>query len=153
MADKLNDFSIRGERLSKEEIYKLLLRFDSFFVPPFSHAVDLLQYAEKLYENASFVCCWYNNEEIVGVLVYYKNDSKKQLYIPYICVSGNMQSSGIGTKMINYLIAKEQASFNSILLEVLNTNVRGMAFYRREGFSIVEEHGEKYLLRKVFGKE
>ena len=137
------------KKFNKQELLNSLLYFDHIFVPPFSAEVNLEQYAEKLLLHASFVCCMLE-ERVVGLLAYYKNQETKQLYIPYVCVDNSFQGRGIGSEMIHYLVNKYSQSFYSVALEVLKINKKGISFYKKIGFDVIEDRGEKFLLGRMF---
>lgn len=132
---------------SYEELFNLLIRFDNMFVPPFSQCIDLSKYTNKLLQHASFVYCM-SGKNIISLLAYYKNNVTRELYIPYICVENSKQNTGIGKKMMNTLIENNREYYNSIVLEVVKSNVNGLSFYFRNGFVIEEERLDRYLLRK-----
>ena len=143
------NLTIIEKHFNEQELLRLLFRFDNVFIPPFSCSIDLEQYAKKLQSHAFFICGVYN-DNVVGLLAYYKNTEKNQLYIPYICVDPCMQGWGIGSEMIDFLVNKCFPLFSSIALEVLKTNVLGLSFYEKNDFHIIEDHGEKFLLKKSF---
>ncbi len=143
------NLTIIEKHFCEQELLRLLLHFDDVFIPPFSCSIDLEQYAKKLQSHAFFICSVYG-DKIVGILAYYKNTEINQLYIPYICVDPSMQGWGIGTDMIDFLVNKYLFSFSDIALEVLKTNMLGLSFYEKNGFHIMEDRGEKFLLKKSF---
>lgn len=148
MSEQMDDFIIcTHNNFSYEELLNLLIHFNNMFVPPFSQHVDLSIYTNKLLQHASFVYCM-SGKNIISLLAYYKNDVTCELYIPYICVENSKQNTGIGKKMINTLIENNRENYNSIVLEVVKSNVNGLSFYFRNGFVIEEERLDRYLLRK-----
>ena len=81
----------------------------------------------------------------------YENDKKiqgfigaREEYIEGIFVSDEMQSHGIGKKLLDYIKNKKVR----LQLNVYQKNVRAMSFYQREGFVIQCEQLDKSTLAK-----
>ena len=68
----LSGVFVGHKQMCREEIIACLQKFDTCFDPPFSSSVDLTAYADKLFDNASFIIAQMN-ESIVGMIAYYKN--------------------------------------------------------------------------------
>ena len=56
-------------------------------------------------------------------------------YIAGIFVAKELRSHGIGRQLVNYV----KQRYEKLSLEVYRKNIRAIAFYQREGFSILSE--------------
>ena len=91
---------------------------------------------------------WNNNFELVKELllqaeVYIYEDNQQiqgfiglnDEYIEGIFVSGEMQSRGIGKRLLDFVKTKK----TELRLNVYQKNMRAIRFYQREGFKILRE--------------
>lgn len=74
----------------------------------------------------------YEEECIKGVLVY--ELIYDRIEIDYIIVDEKYRKSGIGSKMLNYLIQKD---VKNITLEVNQNNIAAINLYKKYGFKVV----------------
>lgn len=74
----------------------------------------------------------YEEECIKGVLVY--ELIYDRIEIDYIIVDEMYRKSGIGSKMLNYLIQKDA---KNITLEVNENNIAAINLYKKYGFKVV----------------
>jgi len=88
----------------------------------------------------------------VGFLAFYENEVQRQLYVTLVCVDGRHQRIGIGRKMFAMLEAERVKGFTTIGLEVDKVNTKGYNFYKKQGFTIEEDRGSKYLMVKSLPK-
>ena len=135
-------------KLSKEEVLRLLNRFDDSSDAPLHEGLDFDSYSEKLNEYARFVIA-YEKEAQMGFIAYYLNDEGKFGYVPQVVVHRDGRHQGIGHKMFGalYEVLKDKA-FHALKLEVLKSNQNARRFYEREGFGVIEDHSERILLEK-----
>lgn len=77
------------------------------------------------------------NDEIKGILVY--DEIYDRIEIDYILVNENERKKGIGKVLINYL-----NNFDNISLEVRESNVGAIEFYKKCGFEIVSKRENYY---------
>lgn len=73
-------------------------------------------------------------------------------YIAGIFVSENMQSKGIGKKLLD----KCKAEYSELMLNVYEKNIKAIKFYEREGFSIgkksMDENTSERELQMIWSK-
>lgn len=117
-------------------------------LPPLSDSVELRAYANKLYDNASFVIAS-EEGEFVGFAAFYCNKALKQLYVPLICVAPSSQGRGIGGLMLSSMEKQSLKDFYTIGLEVRKSNVQALHFYKKHGFIEKENRDEKFLMEKT----
>ena len=84
----------------------------------------------------------------MGFLAFYPNLIGRFLYVPQVVVHKQGRHIGIGHRLFSELTALYNDEVDSIKLEVLKNNSVANAFYKREGFEIIEDRKEKYLLIK-----
>ena len=102
---------------------------------------------------------WTNNYAVVKEMlpqaeVYvYENDKKiqgfigaREEYIEGIFVVDEMQSHGIGKKLLDYIKNKKVR----LQLNVYQKNVRAISFYQREGFTIQGERMDEFTGEKEY---
>ena len=112
--------------------------------------VNLTDWPQKLNSFADVFCHLDNNGLITAALFFYCNDLKsKKAYIPFIC-SLHFNPKGIAYQLHNeYLNYSRSHGMDYSCLEVLKTNTHARAFYKRQGYSIKEDHKEKLLLQLI----
>ncbi|TRX72688.1 GNAT family N-acetyltransferase [Carboxylicivirga sp. M1479] len=74
-----------------------------------------------------------NEEEIVGFVAMVED------YLAAIFVQTNMQGSGIGKKLLDFIKSKREA----IQLKVYKNNFKSIQFYKQQGFSVLSESIEE----------
>lgn len=141
---------IAHKELRYEDILSFLVKFDSYFDPPFSNSVNLCEYATKLFHNAYFIVAELD-KAIIGVLVYYKNNVNNELYIPYFVVDKMFQGRSIGRHMLEMLTINDDKTYSSVALEVVKSNIKARSFYLSNGFVYVEDRVDKYLMKMLLG--
>ncbi|MHA1673853.1 MAG: GNAT family N-acetyltransferase, partial [Promethearchaeota archaeon] len=75
---------------------------------------------------------------------------KDEVYIGAIAVSDAFRSKGIGTQLLTAVekYAKENG-FNFITLEVINTNPRAHALYKKFGFKDIKERKFGFITKRA----
>ena len=61
------------------------------------------------------------------------------------------QGKGFGTACMNRIVADARAQKKAVTLQVLRINTRGIAFYRRLGFSIFNEDSTHVQMKRLTG--
>lgn len=131
-------------KLEKEEIKKILLEFDTCFVPPISSRdIDLDLYSKKLYNNATFILKK-DKEKNIGFVSMYVNDKKSKIaYLIFLAVHENYRKLGLGKELIDK--AEKTALDNGMKkmkLEVKKLNINAIKFYERNGYKYIDEASE-----------
>lgn len=121
------------ERPSLHELLQFLYESSKEFDTPLEQKLDIPQYAQKLYENSSFIICR-DNVHIVGMICCYTNRPPIG-YISNVCVLSTHQGIGIFKQCFNLLIDYCKSSgIDEIHLEVNNQNHNAYNIYRHIGF-------------------
>lgn len=134
------------KRLSHNDALNLLEYSSDFYIPKLSSEVDLEVFAKKLSRHANFLLCELG-ESICGYTAYYVNPNAKQIYITLICVDPAFQQRGLGRLMLKYLVDNYTNKALSIALEVVKYNNIALNFYKHEGFVIIEDRGNRFLMQ------
>ena len=80
----------------------------------------------------------------VGVLQV--EEREDHVFLGLIEVTPEMQNRGLGTRVINDVLAQAQARGKAVRLQVLKGNPGARRLYERLGFAIVEEREERYVM-------
>lgn len=142
-------FSWSIERLSSLEVRNSIYTLDSSFTKRLQETVNLSDYSEKISKFASFLIAKCK-QEYIGVIAFYTNTEKSELYIPFLCVKETHRRMGIGdllmTNMCDYATKHRQ----TISLEVRNDNIGAIKLYQKYGFRIIKNDNIKsYMTRKI----
>jgi len=88
-----------------------------------------------------------------GILV--TEERPTELYLERIAIDPSHQGNGIGSRVIQGLLAEAAEQGKTMLLEVLTTNPRAEVLYRRLGFREESRHGPdniKIQMRAISGR-
>lgn len=80
----------------------------------------------------------------VGVLQVEEREG--HVFLGLIEVAPEMQNRGLGTRVINAVLAQAQARGKAVRLHVLKGNPGARRLYERLGFVVVEEREERYVM-------
>lgn len=141
-------FSWSIEKLSSLDVRNSIYTLDSSFTQHLQESVNLSDYSEKLSKCASFliVKC---KLEFIGVIAFYTNTEKSELYIPFLCVKAMYRRMGIGDLLMTNMCDYANKHRQTISLEVRNDNIGAIKLYQKYGFRIIKSGNIKsYMTRK-----
>jgi ribosomal protein S18 acetylase RimI-like enzyme len=76
---------------------------------------------------------------VIGAPFYFEHRKQSVLILSSLSVDPSMRSQGIGTIIVNeFLRVGKTKGFQSVGLEVINTNMRAKLLYERLGFRVVK---------------
>lgn len=109
--------------------------------------VDLKEWPEKMNRFADAFCYLDEHGTISAAIFFYCNDLKnKTAYVTFFCSLHGTPKGTAYQLHKNYLdYSKTKGMFFS-RLEVLKNNAHARAFYERQGYRAIEDHGKKDLL-------
>lgn len=111
--------------------------------------VNTEDYAKKLIDHAEIISYSANSNLISLIAFYANNEQSKIAFLSFIGTSKKYRSKGIGKHLIDMMInVVKSRGYNKIQLEVYKTNTKAFDFYKKLGFSLVEEHEKVFLLQK-----
>ncbi|MDY0142786.1 MAG: GNAT family N-acetyltransferase [Bacteroidales bacterium] len=133
------EYSIIDKSIGKDNVVEILTQYDSYFIPKISERNNLIEYAEKLASNATFIIAKkFNN--IAGFAAFYFNQAPKSSYLTLIAVNKDFQGLGIGKSLINELILFcRTKNSTGIMLEMRANDSKLLNFYTKLGFEITEK--------------
>lgn len=100
---------------------------------------DISNYVNKHLKDTKIIK---KNDQVIGVVIYYKENSKYLLDLIYI--KDKYQNLGIGHNIIKNLIDNQKK--NKTQLEVLKSNMKAIKLYKNLGFQITSETKNKYIM-------
>ena len=101
--------------------------------------------------NKKEIIGYYENESLVGILIYNKN--YEVLDLLYIVVEPIYRNKKIGSKLLEYLINSEK--YERILLEVRCDNINAIKLYKKYKFKIINirknyyENNDAYVMEMI----
>jgi|LSQX01.2.fsa_nt_gb ribosomal protein S18 acetylase RimI-like enzyme len=133
------NYSIFNKSVEKKEVAEILALYDSFFIPKISDRNNLVEFAEKLSKNATFIFAK-KQKKIVGFAAFYFNASPKSSYLTLIAVDNRHQGLGIGKAIIEKMIEYcEKNESEGIMLEMRVRNKNLLDFYYSLGFEVKDK--------------
>lgn len=100
---------------------------------------DISNYVNKHLKDTKIIK---KNDQVIGVVIYYKENSRYLLDLIYI--KDKYQNLGIGHNIIKNLIDNQKK--NKTQLEVLKSNIKAIKLYKNLGFQIISETKNKYIM-------
>lgn len=100
---------------------------------------DISNYVNKHLKDTKIIK---KNDQVIGIVIYYKENSKYLLDLIYI--KDKYQNLGIGHNIIKNLIDNQKK--NKTQLEVLKSNIKAIKLYKNLGFQIISETKNKYIM-------
>lgn len=148
----MEDFSIKKTRLDESAVHDILTRFDTMFSPCLSTNINLEEYAKKLSEYANWIICK-RSDETAGYIAFYENVETHIAFITSICVLDTFRKFGVATQMLNDMIKSLPDTIFEIKLECRKNNSPAINYYNRNGFAILGEKEDKYILSKALNRQ
>lgn len=104
-------------------------------------------YFEKLKRHAELII-HQDSCGVLGYVFFYCNAAdKKSSYITLIGTSMHARGKGVGYGLLEHVLRlSKQRGFACCQLEVRKNNVHAFNFYKRVGFTIEQDRGDKYLM-------
>ncbi|MFO7679293.1 MAG: GNAT family N-acetyltransferase [Chloroflexota bacterium] len=79
--------------------------------------------------------------------VWVVEEREGELYLGLIEITAEFQGQGVGTAVIQNLLAAAQAQNRAVSLHVLKANTRARQLYERLGFAVVAEETYRFKMR------
>lgn len=114
------------------------------FIPNFDYLKKLSEQAELIVHQ--------NGNSVLGFVYFYCNSEKKDFsYITLIGTSSEARGQGIAYGLVNQVFfITQQRGFKECRLEVRKENINAFNLYKKTGFEVIEDRGDKYLMSKSF---
>ncbi len=136
----------KTKKANKKEIYLHLIQCNDEFIPKLDTRVNIEEYSNKIEQFAITFEAW-NNEQLVGMIATYLNQENELGFITNVSVLKDYMGAGIASKLlemcINYVANK---NFKNIQLEVGNSNIPAINFYKKYNFVAIEKQEETFIM-------
>lgn len=144
--ETLNLEKIEGDSKRVEDMLFLL---DEFYIPTISSIVSIPHYANKLIEKAHVYISQVGNQDC-GILAFYMNDKlSKTAFISSIGLLPAYQGKGFALNMLEFFESTcKKNHFNQLQLEVHQSNITAIQFYKKFGFVPADDRGMFILMKK-----
>lgn len=131
-------------RLSLEEY---LRRCDEDFEPVLSSRVDLAAYSEKIALYASTIEAW-DESSLAGMIAVYVNDkTRTYAFITHVHVFRKYRGAGLASALLRSVFSLASSSgFQTVRLEVFDSNLVAVEFYKKNRFHVVESNSGKLTM-------
>ena len=141
--------SITDTTTSKAQLLEFLNQMKEDNNDFIKNDISLSQYVEKLMNHA-IIYVLIKHTAIIGMVAFYANDtSKKTAFISSIGVRKQFTGQALGLKLLLKAckVSKEKM-MTTIGLDVRKENAIAIAFYKKNGFNIINESKELYRMVK-----
>lgn len=137
-------------RTNKAEIIrKVINELNDYFIPKISDQVESIEeYVIKLSQFAiNYVL--YTNTKYIGLLSYYVDKDKKEVYITLIGIIKDFQNRQLGNILLDLVFYEVKIfNLNVVRLEVQKSNEHAIKFYIKNGFLYEKEASENSIYLK-----
>lgn len=130
-----------SERLSVNQIYDFIKQVEKDFPTPISAKTDLMEYAQKLYSNAT-LCTAEDNGQIVAMAAgYTENTVNNVAYMTMVASLPEYRGKGLAKQLVTEFIDRAKSKrLKAVHLYAVRENEAAMNLYKSIGF--VEWHLE-----------
>jgi len=132
---------------TENEIFLHLTACSDSFVPPLAQRVNIIEYAQKIFEKSVTIEAW-AGQLLVGLIAVYFNvvDSA---FITNVSVLKEFSGYGIASKMMDMCIENARTNnFHAITLEVDKYNKVAIRLYRKFRFIVNEIKGDTFAMKR-----
>ncbi|SUW63244.1 Uncharacterized N-acetyltransferase YvbK [Buttiauxella agrestis] len=130
----MNDIEVCAGHASAEQVAEHLNLCDALFQPKLSSKVNIANYAKKLTDHALCLETWQQGT-LVGLLCVYCNDPQNGAFVTNVSVVPDFQGRGIASELLrNAIETVREIGFDTLKLEVNETNIAAMRLYQQFGF-------------------
>lgn len=139
--------------LNKEQIISVLTDCgNDFFNQNFNNEESIQILSEKFYDFGIVFAAYFEND-LAGFISFYANDyDSKRAFLSMIIIKNKYQRKGVATTLLNEMETFcKTHSFNEILSEVDDKNVKSKSYFLKNAFSVTQEKGQgtSFYLKKL----
>lgn len=129
------------------EVDSVISSCDDAFREPVAKRIIYPDLLDKIYSKG--ICFYVYQQENIGYCAFYANDLEgKNAYISLIAVKPQYQKLHIGTDILRKSFEIMRAyNMENCLLEVKKDNLKAFRFYKSNGFQMVDEREQSYLMK------
>ncbi len=139
--------SYKTKTANANDISLHLLACDDSFIPALSSRINILEYAQKIYNKAITFEAW-NKSELVGLIATYFSQPESGIaFITNVSVCKNYKGNGIGSHLLSNCIEYALTiKYKEIKLEVNSENTPAINFYKKHHFTYTETKEDSMFL-------
>lgn len=135
-----------------EDIYLHLKGCDKQFSPPLSPRINILEYAEKIYNKADRFEAWLD-KKLAGLVASYHDKETATGFVTNVSVDEHLARQGISQKLLENCIKRYQlCQCNAISLEVNHANIKAINLYKKLGFLEYKNSNNNLYMRVSLGE-
>jgi hypothetical protein len=148
MRFKLKNYDFRIAN-NLEEVYQGINYYSKISLDFNNRNIDQEEFARKLYKKGVVVIV-FKRDEIVGIIGYYVNEFIHSYGFLSI-IARSPSESGLGQPLLEmYHNDCMEKKLLSSRLEVSKNNIKAINFYERNGYSVLEERIDSFILIRFF---
>ncbi len=144
----VHEIIYKTKAASEADIFVHLKECSALFVPDLSAAVDIREYAGKIFHKSVTFEAWVK-QRLAGLVAVYCNDVEtKSAYITSVSVVRECSGLGIASRLLEMCISYVELNFfTKIVLEVNASNAPAVNLYKKYGFAIFESKESSFLMK------
>ena len=130
-------------KLPEKRISDFFKEHDNDYFERLSDRIDIDDYSQKVYQNATHFTL-NDNEKLIGFSpCYFNDDTKEKAYISSLTIIDGYRRSKHGTNLLSHIkaFATEQG-VKQLIVSVHSKNQNSINFYNKNAFSIGEQNDE-----------
>jgi ribosomal protein S18 acetylase RimI-like enzyme len=144
----MNNIIYRINSSIQSEIRSHLELCSDEFNPPLNSYINIKKYSTKIFEKTTRFEA-YHNEKLVGLIAVYLNKEEKYGFITNVSLESKFHNIGISKKLLEKCIKYNlEIKSKKLILEVYKINIKAISFYTKNGFKIIENKDDKFIMEK-----
>ena len=148
MRIRLKDYDFRIAN-NLEEVYQGITYYSKISLDFNNRKIDQDEFARKLFKKGVVVIV-FKRDEIVGIIGYYVNEFTHSYGFLSI-ITRSTSESGLGQLLLEmYHDDCMEKKLLSSRLEDAKNNTKAINFYERNGYSVLEERTDSFILTRFF---
>lgn len=134
----MNDFITISRIINKSDIQSIVQSCSQYFYNQESNNSECIEKLSQKYFKCGRFLAVFQEDKILGFCAYYANDNDNFIsFISMIVLIPDARGKGISSQLIDIVVDDcKTLGMHSIELEVADTNLRAIKFYKKKGFTI-----------------
>ena len=132
----------------EEEIFLHLKECNGYFIPPLEKKVNIREYSKKIFERSVTFEAW-ADRSLIGLIAAYLNDKENHTgFITNVSIVKDYKGKGIASALIKMCFQhSKNTGIDAICLEVSPENKAAISFYKKTGFTGVENKRDVIVMK------
>lgn len=124
---------------NKDQIGSFMKDMDKYFIPPLATRINLDEYIDKIFNNATKFT-YFEGDRLIAIGINYVNKAPDETFGTYLVVDPEFESYGLGLDIaLKALKYAEKFGTASFRVKIRNSNKMLNKFYLKQGFKIVNQ--------------